>query len=510
MKLSIPIIASELSDLHPESRCTTPQHIRNLRVHEPLTGKDIRDDCLYLVADNELEQFNPGDLTAQCNFLCRGKPSERLLESRANFIWVDKKNATKDLVIRLTDIFNAYGVWEMRINRSLLQNSTLSNILSIAQERIQRRLWLWDTRGNATPGNDSIEAEEEETLACELAIASNDKFASSREPFSIPGSQNDATWLCRNLFSQGKRVATIGFACSDPETATGKDYALIEFIGGYVLHDASTWLDRTIESSETLSREGQQKPETCIQLLLDQTFVSKHTIEQAARFLSWRIDDIFRCVVIEDESLPDINALTVLGKRLLPESPAWRYVIHNNQIAAIVNDSKTGDDFARQLSTIQARISSAHLDVEVGVSTKWLGFKRISHGYRQAAEAIRIGRRGDQETCIHLFENCAVDFIIQQCSENNPLDSIIVPHGLKRLRRYDLDHGADLTHVLRVFLDNDRSMARTSEELFIHRNTLRYRLERIQDITQLDLSIPDVRLVASLSLRMLDKATQES
>ena len=48
--------------------------------------------------------------------------------------------------------------------------------------------------------------------------------------------------------------------------------------------------------------------------------------------------------------------------------------------------------------------------------------------------------------------------------------------------RYDLDNGTDLAQTLDVFLTNSGSVAKSSEELFIHRNTLRQRLQRIEEL----------------------------
>ena len=47
---------------------------------------------------------------------------------------------------------------------------------------------------------------------------------------------------------------------------------------------------------------------------------------------------------------------------------------------------------------------------------------------------------------------------------------------------YDLEHGTDLALTLEVFFANSGSVARTSKVLFIHRNTLRQRIQRIEEL----------------------------
>jgi DNA-binding PucR family transcriptional regulator len=54
--------------------------------------------------------------------------------------------------------------------------------------------------------------------------------------------------------------------------------------------------------------------------------------------------------------------------------------------------------------------------------------------------------------------------------------------ALSTVVRYDLDNGTDLAQTLDALLANSGSVAKTSSELFIHRNTLRQRIQRIEEL----------------------------
>ena len=56
--------------------------------------------------------------------------------------------------------------------------------------------------------------------------------------------------------------------------------------------------------------------------------------------------------------------------------------------------------------------------------------------------------------------------------------------------------------TLRAYFDASGDMMKAAQLLFVHRNTLRYRLRKIQDISGLDLDNPDDRLVAEIQLRL--------
>ncbi len=68
---------------------------------------------------------------------------------------------------------------------------------------------------------------------------------------------------------------------------------------------------------------------------------------------------------------------------------------------------------------------------------------------------------------------------------------------------YDEQYETELVRTLETFLDADGNVARTSEKLFTHRHTIRYRLERVKELTTLDVSSTDGRERLSLGLKAM-------
>jgi DNA-binding PucR family transcriptional regulator len=68
---------------------------------------------------------------------------------------------------------------------------------------------------------------------------------------------------------------------------------------------------------------------------------------------------------------------------------------------------------------------------------------------------------------------------------------------------YDEQYGTELVKTLETFLANDGSMTATFKELFTHRHTIRYRLERIKELTGLDVNSTDGRERLSLGLKAM-------
>ncbi|HYP18763.1 MAG TPA: helix-turn-helix domain-containing protein [Chloroflexia bacterium] len=71
---------------------------------------------------------------------------------------------------------------------------------------------------------------------------------------------------------------------------------------------------------------------------------------------------------------------------------------------------------------------------------------------------------------------------------------------IEPLRQYDREHHGDLLKTLSAYLRHGGNSVRTANALFIHRNSLRYRLSRVQALTSLDPDDPDARLALQIAL----------
>ena len=75
---------------------------------------------------------------------------------------------------------------------------------------------------------------------------------------------------------------------------------------------------------------------------------------------------------------------------------------------------------------------------------------------------------------------------------------------IRPLADYDQNNNTDLTATLRYYLKNNCSVKETADELFVHRNTINYKLKKIEDILQKDLSGMNIRTSLSIGLMLQD------
>src|SRR2546430_1573241 len=79
---------------------------------------------------------------------------------------------------------------------------------------------------------------------------------------------------------------------------------------------------------------------------------------------------------------------------------------------------------------------------------------------------------------------------------------------LKPLQRYDSEHNGDLVSTLAAYLRHGGNATRTADALYLHRNSLRYRLARIQALTGLDPDDPDARLALQIAILVINQKSE--
>jgi len=79
----------------------------------------------------------------------------------------------------------------------------------------------------------------------------------------------------------------------------------------------------------------------------------------------------------------------------------------------------------------------------------------------------------------------------------------LIHPAIRLLQEYDAQNHTELEKTLRVYLQSERNYADTARALNVHRNSLLYRVERICDLTKVNLDDSDTRLHLLLSFAVL-------
>ena len=152
---------------------------------------------------------------------------------------------------------------------------------------------------------------------------------------------------------------------------------------------------------------------------------------------------------------------------------------------------------AKAISTeIQRQFPQAHVAIGVGQAARDVTQWRTS--YRDAVQALDLAVRLQTDTPLYIGD-LGVYQLILSLNDREKLSNFC-ERTLGPLLEYDMRQHADLIKTLEAFFACHGNLSQTAELLIVHRNTLLYRMNRINEIAQIDLNRPETRLALHLAL----------
>jgi len=173
--------------------------------------------------------------------------------------------------------------------------------------------------------------------------------------------------------------------------------------------------------------------------------------------------------------------------------------INENDIAIIKEisvsiDNKDLEKLARSIiDSLEPEFSAKAL---VGIGTQVKGIKDLARSFKEAQVALEVGKVFDTEKVIVSYENLGIARLIYQLPST--LCEMFLREVFKRGSIESLDH--ETLFTIQKFFENNLNVSETSRKLFVHRNTLVYRLEKIRKLTGLDLREFDDAIVFKVAL----------
>lgn len=144
------------------------------------------------------------------------------------------------------------------------------------------------------------------------------------------------------------------------------------------------------------------------------------------------------------------------------------------------------------------------LTVSVGIGRYREDPAELPEAYSEAEMALRIGYRIKGPSSVSTFEETGTYKLLFRVLQESPeeLESFYA-ETVEPAVRYDLRYGTELVQTLASYLQNDASTSKTASELFTHRHTIRYRLERIRELTGLDVDRSEDRERLALGIKAM-------
>lgn len=144
--------------------------------------------------------------------------------------------------------------------------------------------------------------------------------------------------------------------------------------------------------------------------------------------------------------------------------------------------------------------------VFVGVGNAVHGIRRLSESYKIAKKIVDLSETEHMENTSRCYSEMGINRLLfhvdsRACLEEYYNDTV------RPLEEYDVLNQSNLMEVLECYMKHDGSVQSTAEELYVHRNTVNYKLKKIESLLNLDLTKFSVRneLAAGLMAAKLRK-----
>lgn len=232
-------------------------------------------------------------------------------------------------------------------------------------------------------------------------------------------------------------------------------------------------------------------------VILDNILPGDIYVKAKELHLASDVNRVVFLIRIEDSS--DYSTFDVISN-MFPERSKDFIISINEFDVAVVKEVRYNIE-AKELEKIAKNVIetlSNDLDVKaiVGIGTNVSTVKDMARSFKEAQVALEVGKVFDTEKPVINYENLGIGRLIYQLPTT--LCEIFLQEVFKKGSIDSLDN--ETLYTIQKFFENNLNVSETSRKLFVHRNTLVYRLEKIRKITGLDLREFDHAIVFKVAL----------
>ncbi len=303
-----------------------------------------------------------------------------------------------------------------------------------------------------------------------------EKLEASSTPILLDsGFSRDTRRLVGKIVFQHKMIATL-VMLETGRKFTGDDTDILNMLCEAVTIEMSTnktYASYTGEIHENMMAdliEGKETP---------------GAMRNKMRSLRWEMNQCFTVMAV---LIPKINSaysyMEYTRMRIKIVVPGSQ-IIYSEPYMVVLFSPKDAKDAARIRTALRELFAERHL--VAGISLPFESVMDLKKHYLQAVRSIELGRMLKTQDALFAYDDFFI-YDILSLVENKADLMDYYDHNLFALLQYDKANGTDYYETLYAYLRHGLNKMSTAKDLFIHRNTIDYRVQKISEITNLDLT----------------------
>jgi carbohydrate diacid regulator len=213
--------------------------------------------------------------------------------------------------------------------------------------------------------------------------------------------------------------------------------------------------------------------------------------------------DVRRTVyIIETKNEKDINALETVRGLFSGKTKDFITAVDEKNIILVreVKPNETYEDLDKTAKVVLDMLNTeAMTKVHVSYGTIVNEIKDVSRSYKEAKMVLDVGKIFYSERSIVAYNNLGIGRLIYQLPM--PLCKMFIREIFEGKSPDDFDE--ETLTTINKFFENSLNVSETSRQLYIHRNTLVYRLDKLQKSTNLDLRVFEDAITFKIALMVV-------
>lgn len=427
----------------------------------------------------------------------------------ANVTLVETSMSLTRLYNHIHEYVHRYASWTARMQQTIFENSGLQKLLDIATEEIPATITITNpgykfmaasyhpqiaddiiqelqTLGYHT--NEIIQKIRREAAAC---------ITSSRDLLEYVSASSGLYNIVHLIRYKNSLVARLVVTLQEPDPCF-RDLTAI--LAGYV--------SQALLSSQGADYSSNAALGSLIADLIECRLSDPKELEQRRQQVQLVLRKYYHPVLVRIND-PDDHGLFPWNHIMSQLQQAFRYcdvTTYRGDILLLARKTKRGSrpDFDQEL--LQRVLEQYDGRAVIGNASEHLS--SLAPLYYQTKGVMRIATKMNPEKRIYFFEEYSIYQIVELAaqSEQHYLSSRNLAHlcnnELIALVLYDKKHGTNFTEVLFAYLINERNTTLTAKALYLHRNTMMYKINKIEEIIGCTLEDPLLRERLMFSYRV--------
>ncbi|MDK2968420.1 helix-turn-helix domain-containing protein [Lacrimispora sp.] len=427
-----------------------------------------------------------------------------------NIVYIKPDLTAEELLNYVTDILvDQYSLIERpaALFHTIIQGRGLPYIIEIASELLGNPVMLGDNNHRLLAASDFKEVDDLPWMeyrnmgftTYEYTQKYNfkqwiEKTAQSRK--AVIGSLGEGYKYKRIFCVIGLEQRIIGHLAvlEYNRSFTDKDLEITEFICDVIADE--------MKNSQNSGYQYNWLANRFISDLIQGSLTEPELIADRAKRLKWRLPDSKYLIVIQYNHYSEtFGLISFIRESELFKSSGGELTFHDNNLIFITGCKQSQYITNQDIEPLSHYLKQMHMIA--GVSQFFDEIMEIPVAYQQSLAAIRLGKKDDSVLPVYRYEDYGIYDMLEQIKEQKNLIRYCHPDILK-LKEYDRNHKTDYLKSLYTYIVNMGNLAASADELYIHRNTMNYRLAKIQELISVDLYNRDCYMALYFSYKILE------